>query len=308
MFGVEIKHRGLAIMAKFPWKIGIVSVMAFPSMTKGQDELSASLKAIGDDQFFDAVEVPLIQGTQWDSVRKLLEGKEVARGCQPDLLIKKLDLNSAEETKRSEAVSYIVQQVEECSRRGIGKLGVCSGPDPGADGREGARGLLVRSLREICSRASPLGIEILLETFDRDWDKKLLIGPLDEAAGVVEAVRRTEKNIGLMWDLSHAPLLGEKPEDLRRVSNILRHVHIGCAKQTGDKLLDWHPAFHTKGAINASNDVAMLLSTLLEVGYDGIVAFEVKPEEQQTAQEILDVSKGVLLSAFQQVVLRSVKS
>lgn len=307
MFGVEMKHRGLAIAVKFPWKIGVVSVMAFPYMSKGQDELSASLKAIGDDQFFDAVEVPLIGGTQWDSVKAFLEGKEVARGCQPDLLGKKLDLSAADESRRAEAVAYVVQQVEECSRRGIGKLAVCSGPDHVAEKREWARGLLVKSLKEVCSRASPLGIEILLETFDRDWDKKLLIGPLDEAAEVVEAVRGSEVNIGLMWDLSHAPLLGEKPEDLRRVGKILRHVHIGCTKQVGDKLLDSHPAFHTKGAINASNDVAALLSVLLEVGYDGVVAFEVKPEEQQTAHEVLDVSKGVLLSAFQQVASRSLK-
>jgi len=306
MFGVEIKHKGLSLSVRFPWKIGIVSVMAFPSMTKGQDELSASLRAIGGDPFFDAVEVPLIGGTQWDSVKASLGGKEVARGCQPDLLTKKLDLSSAEESKRSEAVAYIVQQVEECSRRGIGKLAVCSGPDHGADERGRARGFLVKSLIEICSRASPLGIEILLETFDRDWDKKLLIGPLDEAAEVVEAVRRSERNIGLMWDLSHAPLLGERPQDLRRVSKILRHVHIGCTKQVGDKLLDWHPVFHTKGAINAADDVAALLSVLLEVGYEGVVAFEVKPEEQQMSHEILDTSKGVLLSAFQQVALRSV--
>jgi len=307
MFGVEMKHGGLTLSAKFPWKIGVVSVMAFPSMAKGQDELSASLKAIGDDPFFDAVEVPLIGGAQWGSVKAFLEGKEVARGCQPDILGKKLDLSSAGESKRSEAVAYVVQQVEECSRRGIGKLAVCSGPDQGAEKREWARGILVKSLREICSRASPLGVDILLETFDRDWDKKLLIGPLGEAAEVVEAVSRSEKNIGLMWDLSHAPLLGEKPEDLRRVSKILRHVHIGCAKQVGDKLLDWHPVFHTKGAINAANDVAALLSTLLEIGYAGVVAFEVKPEEQQTAHEVLDISKGVLLSAFQQVVSKAIK-
>lgn len=307
MFSVEIKHRGIALSAKFPWKIGIVSFMAFPSMTKSQDELASSLKAISDDPFFDAIEVPLIQSAQWDSMKKMLEGKEVARGCQPDLLNKKLDLNSAEGPKRLEAVAYIVQQVEECSKRGLRKLAVCSGPDPGADRREGARRLLVESLKEICSHASPLGVEILLETFDRNWDKKLLIGPVDEATEVMEAVRRTDKNIGLMWDLSHAPLLGEKPDDLRRVRSYLRHVHIGCTKQVGDKLLDWHPVFHTKGAINSADDVASLLSVLLDIGYDGAIAFEVKPEEQQTAQEILDISKGVFLSAYQQVVLKSMK-
>jgi sugar phosphate isomerase/epimerase len=308
MLSAELKRGGLSLSVRFPWKIGIVSIMAFPSMTKGQDELTASLKAIGGDPFFDAVEVPLIPDPQWDLVKGMLEGKDVARGCQPDLLTKKLDLNSAEGAKRRGAIEYVKLQVEEASKRGLRRLAVCSGPDPGKGGREVARRLLVDSLKEICSHASQLGVEVLLETFDRDWDKKLLIGPLDEAVQVVEAVGGPAKNIGLMWDLSHAPLLGEGPDDLRGAKHVLKHVHFGCTKQQGEKLLDWHPVFHTKGAINTVHDVAVLFRTLLDIGYEGAVAFEVKPEEQQTSQEVLSMSKGVLLSAFQEVALERMGS
>jgi sugar phosphate isomerase/epimerase len=307
MFSIEIKHHGLEISARFPWKIGIVSFMAFPSMTKGPDELFESIKAISNDSFFDAIEIPLISDLHWDRLKSMLEEKEIARGCQPDLLTKKLDPNSLDKAKREEATSFIKRQVDECSRRGLKRLAICSGPDPGKEQREEARRLLVQSLKDICSYASHKGLEILLETFDRDWDKKLLIGPLDEAIEVIESVRKTEKNIGLMWDLSHAPLLREKPEDLKRASHVLEHIHIGCAKQLDDKLLDWHPVFYTNGAINTAHDIANLLQTLLDIRYKGIVAFEVKPEEQQTSQQVLDTAKGTLMSAFQEVALKIIK-
>ncbi|MGQ9513628.1 MAG: sugar phosphate isomerase/epimerase family protein [Thermoproteota archaeon] len=303
-----MKLHSLEISVRFPWKIGIVSFMAFPSMTKGPNELLESIKVIADDPLFDAIEIPLIPNSSWDSLNKVLEGKEIARGCQPDLLTGKLDLNSLDEKRREEAVSYVKRQVEECSRQGLKRLAICSGPDPGKERREEAKRLLVKSLVDICLYASRKNLEILLETFDRDWDKKLLIGPIDEAIEVIDAVRKTEKNIGLMWDLSHAPLLGEKPEDLRRASHVLEHIHIGCTKQLDDKLLDWHPVFYTKGAINTSHDVAKLLQTLLEIRYKGIVAFEVKPEEHQTSQQVLDIAKGTLISAFQEVALKAIKN
>ncbi|MBO3803574.1 MAG: sugar phosphate isomerase/epimerase [Candidatus Brockarchaeota archaeon] len=307
MFSVELRAHGISLSARFPWKTGIVSFMAFPSMTKGPDELQESVKAIAEDPFFDAVELPLVQESQWDWVNATLHGKDLARGCQPDLLTKKLDLNSPEEQKRMEAVSYVKRQLEECSKRGLRKLALCSGPDPGTERREAARKLLAESLVEVCSHASPMGIKVLLETFDRDWDKKLLIGPLDEAIKVIEAVRKEEKNIGLMWDLSHAPLLGEKPDDLKRAARVLEHVHIGCAKRLDGKLLDSHPVFYTKGAINTSREVAALLQILLEIQYGGIVAFEVKPEEDQTPQQVLDTAKGTLLSAFQEAFSKTIK-
>jgi sugar phosphate isomerase/epimerase len=307
MFSIDFRSNGLHLSVEFPWKVGIVSFMAFPSMTKGPEELYESARVIADDPFFDSIEIPLVQDSYWDRLNKMLEGKEVARGCQPDLLTKKLDLNSFEESRRLEAVSYIKRQVEECSRRGLKKLAICSGPDPGKERREEAKKLLVKSLKEICSHASSMNVRILLETFDRDWDKKLLIGPLNEAIDVLETVRREEKNIGLMWDLSHAPLLKEKPDDLRGAAKVLEHIHIGCAKQLDDKMLDSHPVFYTKGAINTAHDVAALLQTLFEIRYGGIVAFEVKPEEQQTSQQVLDTSKGTLMSAFQEMISKTLK-
>jgi hypothetical protein len=53
--------------------------------------------------------------------------------------------------------------------------------------------------------------------------------------------------------------------------------------------------------------VAALLQTLFEIRYGGIVAFEVKPEEQQTSQQVLDTSKGTLMSAFQEMISKTLK-
>jgi sugar phosphate isomerase/epimerase len=110
-----------------------------------------------------------------------------------------------------------------------------------------------------------------------------------------------------MWDLSHAPMLGESPEDLRRAKGFLAHIHVGCSKKTDGTYVDSHPGFYVKGAVNSEDDVARLLQVLLEINYDGMIGFEVKPEPQQTSEEIVNTAKGVLTSAYQKVVLDSLK-
>ena len=46
--------------------------------------------------------------------------------------------------------------------------------------------------------------------FDRDIDKKCLIGPSEYAAAYAREVRRDYPAFGLMYDLSHQPLLHEQ--------------------------------------------------------------------------------------------------
>ncbi len=157
----------------------------------------------------------------------------------------------------------------------------------------------------MCEYAHDKKVRVALETFDRDFDKRLLIGPLDEAIEVVTKVKARCDNIGLMWDLSHAPLLGETPKDLKRAASLLEHIHIGCAKKSNGTYLDSHPVFYTKGAVNSESDVEMLLNMLLSINYRGMVGFEVKPESYQTSEEIIATSKGVLLGAYQRVVTSS---
>ncbi|RLG85090.1 MAG: hypothetical protein DRO18_06320, partial [Thermoprotei archaeon] len=155
------------------------------------------------------------------------------------------------------------------------------------------------TLSSLAERASKYDLPVYVETFDYQWDKKRLLGPIDFSAKVIEKVRESFKNVYLMRDLSHGPLLNEKPEDLKSYADLIGHIHIGCAKKVNDKLYDWHPGFYRPGAINNEYDVAKLLSVLHDIKYRGAVSFEVKPEEGQNPLEVVSAAKAVLLRAFQ---------
>jgi len=302
-FSLDIVHKNLPLSVRFPWEVSIVSFAAYPETIQGRGDVVGSVEKILGDVFFDGVEVSVVSESAWSQIRPLLRRKWIARGCQPDILINKLDLNSSNSSARTEAINRIKLEIEKAGERGMGAVGVCSGPDPGQGRREDAKNLLAQSLVELCKRASQYNMNVVLESFDRTYDKKLLIGPLEEAIEVIEKVRSTCRNIGLMWDLSHAPMLDEKPEELKKAKGWLMHVHIGCAKKVDNTFKDTHPGFHTKGAVNTEDDIARLLKILWEIDYRGRIGFEVKPEEHQTSQEIVNCAKGVLMKAYQNVAM-----
>lgn len=302
MFSVDIPYKGLVFSTCFPWKIGIVGFMAYPDMTAGKGDIVGNIEAIVEDSFFDGIEVCGLTEERWNAARPSIGSKTVARGMQPDLLSGKINLNSTNSDDRRKAIELVKKEIDLTAARGIRRLAVCSGPDPGPEKRSEERDLLAESLEEICKHASEKGVEIFLENFDRDWDRRLLIGPTAESADVVRKVRRRCPNLSMMWDLSHAPLLNETREVLDAARDVLGHIHIGCAKKVGDKYLDTHPIFYREGAVNRVEEVALLLKKLLEVKYDGMVSFEVKPEEGQTSEGIITTSKGVLFSAYRIVV------
>lgn len=303
MFTVDFGYKGLSLSSRFPWGIGIVSFMAYPSMMRGEGDIPDFLKKIGEDPFFELVEVCALTDAQWSQAKPFLAGKAVARGLQPDLLMGKMDLNSRSAAERARAVHYVKREVDVAAARGISTVALCSGPDPGAPLRGEALEALVESLTEICGYAAGENVLILLENFDRDHDKRLLIGPTDEALQVIKRVRPKHGNIGLMWDLSHAPLLSEEPSVLKSAGDLLMHVHIGCAKETSGKRLDTHPVFYAPGAINAEADVAALLRQLWDMGYKGMVSFEVRPEEGQTSEGTINLAEAVLMDAYRLMLL-----
>jgi len=302
MFTVEIPHKGLVFSNRFPWKTGIVCFMAYPDMATGKGDIVGNIKTIVRDPFFDGVEICGITEEQWNAAKPFIGSKAVARCMQPDLLSGKFNLNSTNSDDRRKAVALVKNEIDRSAKRGIKILAVCSGPDPSPGKRSEEKGLLAESLGEICRSAAEKGVKVLIETFDRDWDKKLLIGPMADCLDVVKEVRRKYSNLGIMWDLSHGPLLGETPDVLDIARDFLGHIHVGCAKKMGDRYVDTHPVFYRDGALNGVEEVASLLKKLIEVDYSGVVSFEVKPEEGQTAESAITTSKGVLISAYSKVV------
>jgi len=307
MFTVDVVHKGLRLSSRFPWPIGIVSFMAFPQLMKTEGDVVGCLRAIAEDPFFDGMEVAQLTDEQWAEAREFLAGKKVARGLQPDLLSAKLDLNSADSDARRKAVDYVKKEMALAAGRGIKTVAICSGPDPGPSRRRLAKKILVRSLEEICEVAKGRDMEVLLEPFDVEHDKRLLIGPLDEALEIVGFVRERFGNLGILWDLSHAPMLKEEPQILGKAKETLMHVHVGCAKETESGLKDTHPVFYSKGAVNAVEELAALITTLIEIGYNRMISFEVRPEEGQTSEAAIACSKAALMAAYSKVVVDSLR-
>lgn len=299
LFSVHMEWSGSEQTRKFPWQIGLVTFAAFPQANDTQKWREA-LQGIVEDPFFDIIELLPFKEETWKEIQPIVarSSKPFFVGLQPMILSNGRNPSALDEEHRKESVNALREGVVRASQMGAKSVALCSGPDPPASNREDAISQLVKSLVEITAWARDSDLFVHLETFDRDHDKKQLIGPLDEAAEVVRQVRRKSQNIGILWDLSHGPLLNEKPSVLRNFKELISHVHIGCAKIVDGSLKDWHPGFYRKGAVNSVNDVVQLLKVLQGIDYKGAISFEVKPESDQESLEVVNAAKGVLYTAF----------
>ena len=286
-------------------KIGIVQLMAFPDT-----DTVESIKKIAEDEFFGAIEIASIPGDIRDEVVNILEASKLVIGYvgQLALLSQKLDLNSSVPQQREAAISQIKSGVDEAYFLGAKQLAVLSGPTPTPDKREKAKELLVDSLTQICGYAQSKGnLSITLEIFDRDVDKKCLIGPTEEAVEIAREVRRHYPNFGLLVDLSHLPLLKESADRaLKTAKDYLTHVHIGSCilkDKSHPAYGDKHPPFGLAVGENDVEEVRLFLKALMEIGYIGegkqnIVAFEVKPLSGQSPEVVVANAKRTLMEAW----------
>ncbi|RLE87932.1 MAG: hypothetical protein DRJ96_03050 [Thermoprotei archaeon] len=301
MFTVGVYRDGVKCSFEFPWRVSIVAFMANPKLLQGE-EVEETLKALAEDPFFDMLEVnPPEKPEHWRILEKIRDeaGVEIAIGAQPLVLMRGVNPSALDEAKRKSALNALKRVIDEAATRGVSKVALCSGPDPGVAARAKAKEALVASLKELAAHAEGKGVTVILETFDREWDKKQLIGPIREAVEIAKAVREEHGNFGLLWDLSHAPMLEEKPGDLEIAAPYLAHIHIGCTKRLPDgSLKDWHPGFYRPGSINGVEEVEELIKALSHVRYRGALGFEVKPEEGQNWLEVVNAAKGVLYTAF----------
>ena len=290
-------------------KVGIVHFMAFPDVSSGA-ELVNSIKRVTEDEFFGGIEITSVPNDARADIAKLLEASKlvVGYGAQPILLGEKLDLNSSSLQQRELAISRVKSAVDEAYFLGARRLAVLSGPTPTVEKREKAKEFLIDSLVQIYGYAKSKGsLGITLEVFDREIDKRCLIGPTEDGVQVATEVRKHYPSFGLMVDLSHLPLLGESAEHaLKIASDYLVHVHIGnCVIKDkshpayGDK----HPRFGIAGGENDVAELRLFLKSLLDIGYIGegkqnVVAFEVKPQSGESSQVIIANAKRTLMEAW----------
>ncbi len=261
--------------------LGIVHFMAYPVIRDDDPQMILdTARKIAEDDFFDVLEVRRSQHQEvMDGLKQIATTSRIklGMGAQPPLLLGKLDVNSLDEGERQKAVDDVKQSIDAAYELDCPLCAFLSGPDPeDASRRDDAMSALVDSCVELCeysqSRAGDGDpVWLSLEQFDDAIDKRCLIGPTPRAVDLCERVKEQVNNFGLTQDLSHMPLLGEKPEDmLAPTVDHLIHVHVGNAIVEDEEMEgygDKHPGFDYPGSANGVEELASFLETLIYVGY-----------------------------------------
>lgn len=273
-------------------KPGIVHFKAYPEALSGKrGAVYETMIKIAEDDFFSVVEMGMVKDpVERDQVAKLLKTThlEVAYATQPLILTNKLNLNSLDEKTRRRAVDKVKEGIKEAYHLGAKWVRLIAGKDPGDEKREEAKKILIESINELCEFAREVdeNMELALKIFDRDVDKENLIGHFSDARDVAEVLAKENDNFGLLSDLSHFPLLKEKPEEaLPLVKDYLTAFHIGdCVVRDPLHPIygDLQPRFGIEGGENDTEEVAAYFQLLYNMGFldpanPPVVSAEVRP-------------------------------
>lgn len=230
--------KGFEAVVRSPYKVGIVASMVFPELTKGGDVVK-TLKPIIEDPFFDIIETTPLNEQAWlelktylNSIRKTMD---LIITLAP-MIITGLNPSSTGEFERKESEDALVKAVELAGVRRAYAVSICSGPY--VEDKEKASQAFVKTLNALAQKASKHNVLIFVEAFDTAWGRRRLLGPMKFSTKVIEKVRENYNNVYLLWDLSHAPLLNERPEVLKSYVDLIGHIHVGCAKNVNGTLYD----------------------------------------------------------------------
>ncbi|MCI8624477.1 MAG: sugar phosphate isomerase/epimerase [Provencibacterium sp.] len=285
------------------FRMGLIQWMSHPDRP-----VLDSLRAIAQDDFFDAVEVCQFKNEEdRAAAAKLLESAHmtVCYGGQPRLLGTGLNPNDLDEEGRLRAQETLLEGIEEARQLGAKGLAFLAGKWQ-LETREEAYQQLLKTTRALCDRAAQYGMMIELEVFDFDMDKAALIGPAPLAARFAADMRTTHANFGLMVDLSHFPTTYETSRFvIRTLRPYITHLHIGNAVvQKGcDGYGDQHPRF---GFPNSANDTEELLDFFRVLKEEGfldaqnplVLSLEVKPRADEDDGAVLAGTKRVIRRAW----------
>ena len=281
-------------------KVGIVHFKAFPDVQFGEGPIVETLGKIAEDEFFTAVEVGWMKDVRVrNQARKLMEEAHLAvyYATQPAILSQKLNINSLDPAERLRAVKQVRNCINEAYDLGARALRLVAGKDPGDAKRPEAMKVLADSIHQFCEYAKKEGdLAVILKIFDRDIDKESLIGPFSDARTIAQEIAKEHSNFGLLADLSHFPLLREKPEEsIPLVKDYLRHAQIGnCVMRDRRHPAygDLQPRFGMEGGEIDTEDVADYFGVLWDNGFFQqkempVISAEVRPLLAGEKEEVI---------------------
>lgn len=291
-------------------EVGLIHFMAYPETTKfqKQENLVESIKKVLVDDYFNAIEITHIEDkNNRKKIKELLEQSHmtIAYGVQPRLLGAKLNPNHLEETEREKAEKIIMESIDEADYLGAKSISFLAGKYD-ENSKDKAYEQLLKTTKNVCEYAKTKNINVSLEVFDYDFDKKVLIGPATYAAKFAEKVRQYVNNFGLLVDLSHLPQTHESSKFAIQVMKpYITHFHIGnCVIKDGAIACgDTHPRFGFPNGVNDVNEVKEFLKVMKEEGFfeeenPYVISFEVKPWEDENSEVIIANAKRTLNRAW----------
>lgn len=292
--------------------LSIVHFMAYPETIGGEGPIVETVSKIAEDPFFSAIEIGWIKDPAVRAqVKNIVDTSHilVGHGGQSALLLQKLNVNSLDEDERKKAVAQLFRSIDEAAEMGAKRVAFLTGVDPGDADRQRGLDQLAKTVAEASRYGQDKGIALTLETFDRSIDKKCLLGPSDLSAEFCKRMRVDFPDFGLLYDLSHMPLLSETSEQsLGTLKDYLVHIHIGnCVVEAGKPGYgDLHPRFGWPGGENDVPQVAEFVRMLFKIGYlsEGRtekpwIGFEVKPQTaNETSALVIANAKRVWMDAW----------
>ena len=292
-------------------KLGTIAFMSFPAIMNGEGPILETIKKLAEDPYFTAIVCIWIKDrTTRAKAAKLLKesGMTVCYGAQPRLLTTGLNINDLDENARLQALESLKEGILEAEELGAKGIAFLSGKYEEAT-KEQSYEALVKSTKELCRLARERGMQVELEVFDYDVDKKSLMGPTMYAKQFAQEIRREYDNFGLLIDLSHFPLIHEEIEEsILPVKDLITHVHIGNAviDPALEAYGDAHPRFGFPGSVNGQEELVKFLRTLLETGFlnkekPPVLSFEVKPWKDEEPEVVLTACKRFLDEAWRLV-------
>jgi len=292
-------------------RLGLVHFMAFPEIMSDESVLLPTVERVALMPEFRAVELKLVEDEKLlEPLRGLLESSMLDLGlaAQPAILAGRLDPGTDDRSLRQRTMEVMQRHVDQAAALGAESVAMLSGPDPGQARRADYLQRTADFISELCSYSDIHGgAKIILEVFDREIDKKALVGPADTAARLCElAVALGAENFGVCVDLSHLPLLGETAnEAIGPVQDYLASAHIGNAVLQQDHPLygDCHPGFGTAAGANRVDQTRDFINTLKNTGFlnrkrPPMVSFEIKPAGGETSEIVIAAALRVLRRAW----------
>jgi sugar phosphate isomerase/epimerase len=255
---------------------GVVHPLVWFECRAGEGPILETVTQIVDDPTFGAIEIappkdPAVRRQLCD----LLASAQIQVVYLPILpiIVENLALASADSDARAHAMNRLKTLMDEAIEFDSPLAMITGQKDVPEAERSAAVARLAEDIQQLCDYAAAQSnkrlLHITFENFDRDIEKKRIIGPTHEAVALAEAVNRP--NFGLTIDLSHLPLLGESSADaLRTAAPHLIHAHIGnCVIDHPDSNLygDFHPRFGHPLGRNDLSDVVDYLRHLDAVDY-----------------------------------------